>query len=338
MDEPSISPGGAFELRVDAHSGRMSHDIFTPRVATSTGETLIRFTESAWSLDEHRWLGDSTLRLVLRKYPGNHLPPEIICTADLAARSATLADGTVVPLSGLEAGLNGRLEWVDHLPDPIPVTADVAAGQAVYTNRTLSFYDFFVLGLSNRFIWKCPTPRLLAHFNRHVTANHLDVGVGTGWFLDHCRFPGAEPRVGLIDLNFTALGYALARISRYRPVGWRHNVLDPIPFEQPGFDSVSVNYLLHCLPGGIESKARVFDNLKPLINPGAVLFGSTLVQGGVPRTRAARRLMSIYNARGIFSNTHDSIDGLRTALTTRFREVSVDVVGCAALFSARNPD
>jgi hypothetical protein len=336
MDGPSVSPGGAFELRVRAHSGRMSHDILTPSiVATRTGEALVEFADSSWSLDRHEWLGESMIRLVLRKYPGNHLPAEVSCTVDLAARSATFADGVGVPLSGLAAALEARLQWVDRMPDPIPVTDDVAAGQAVYTNRTLSLYDFFVLGISNRFIWKCPTPALLAHFDRHVTANHLDVGVGTGYFLDHCRFPVSEPRIGLIDLNFTALGFALARVSRYRPIGWRYNVLDPIDFDQPPFDSVSLNYLLHCLPGGIASKARVFDHLRPLMNPGAVLFGSTLLQGGVARSRAARRLMSIYNDRGIFSNVHDDLDGLRQALAARFREVSVEVIGCAALFSAR---
>jgi hypothetical protein len=66
-----------------------------------------------------------------------------------------------------------------------------------------------------------------------------------------------------------------------------------------------------------------------------VLFGSTLVQGGVRRGPAARRLMSIYNARGSFSNAADDLDGLRRALESRFREVSVEVIGCAALFSAR---
>lgn len=69
------------------------------------------------------------------------------------------------------------------------------AGQAVYTKRVLHVYDLFVLGFSNRFVWRCPTPALLAHYDRHVTANHLDVGVGTGYFLDRCHFPSAAAGV-----------------------------------------------------------------------------------------------------------------------------------------------
>lgn len=210
----------------------------------------------------------------------------------------------------------------------------VEAGQAVYTQRTLSLYDFAVLGVSNRFILKCPTACLEAHYNRHLSANHLDVGVGTGYFLDRCCFPSATPRIALMDLNADALAFAAQRIARYRPEHYRRNVLEPIVFDDQGFDSIGLNYLLHCLPGSILSKSVVFDHLKPLMKPGAVLFGSTLLQGGVPRSALARGLMAIYNHKGIFANRNDDLAGLQQALELRFRKVTIEVVGCAALFSA----
>ncbi len=199
----------------------------------------------------------------------------------------------------------------------------------------LSIYDVFVLGISNRWIWKCPTPRLVAHYNRQVTANHLDVGVGTGYFLDRCRFPTTEPRIALMDLNSNSLQYAAARIARYRPEMHRRNVLEPIAWEGRRFDSVGINYLLHCLPGTMASKAVVFDHLKALMNPGGVFFGSTLLQGGVRRGFAARRLMNFYNRKGVFSNEHDDLATLQQALDQRFQAVSVEVIGCAAVFSGR---
>ncbi len=211
----------------------------------------------------------------------------------------------------------------------------VAAGQAVYTKRTLGVYDFVVLGVTNRFLWKCPTQRLVEHYNNHVSANHLDVGVGTGYFLDHCRFPSETPRIALLDLNKNALDFASQRIARYKPETYLRNVLKPISIEAAKFDSVGINYLLHCIPGSIESKAVAVDHLKALMNPNAVLFGSTLLRGSVPRNWFAKRLMDIYNKKGIFSNQHDSLDGLKRALGRRLRDVSVEVVGCAALFSGR---
>jgi hypothetical protein len=212
---------------------------------------------------------------------------------------------------------------------------EVAAGQAIYTKRMLFYYDLRVLWLSNPLIWKCPTSRLLAHYDRFVTANHLDVGVGSGYYLDKCFFPTPHPRLALMDLNPNSLDFAARRVARHKPQTFVRNVLEPIPFDEPLFDSVAVNYLLHCLPGDMTAKCCVFDHLMPLTNPGAVIFGSTLLQGGVERSAAARALMAHYNSDGVFSNTRDDLDTLRRELNKRFSEVEIEVVGCAALFSGR---
>jgi len=211
----------------------------------------------------------------------------------------------------------------------------VAAGQAVYDKRTLAIYDLLVLGLSNRWIWRCPTPVQLDHYNGNISANHLDVGVGTGYFLDKCRFPVNTPRVALMDLNSNSLEFAARRIVRYRPETYMRNVLKPIPFEAEKFDSVGVNYLLHCLPGALDEKSVVFDHLKALMKPGATLFGATLLHGGVERNWAAKRLMAIYNRKRIFSNQSNNLAGLERALRERFHSVSISVVGAGALFSGR---
>ncbi len=211
----------------------------------------------------------------------------------------------------------------------------IVAGQAVYSKKTLRAYDLVVLGISNRFIWNCPTARLLEHYNKHVTANHADLGVGTGYFLDKCRFPSSSPRIALIDLNQNTLDFASRRIARYKPETYRRNVLETIQIDAPKFDSIALNYLLHCLPGSIVSKCVVLDHVKALMTPNAVLFGSTLLQGGVDRSRLAKRLMAVYNRKGIFSNEADDLERLTQELRKRFRDVSVEVVGCAALFAGR---
>ena len=177
----------------------------------------------------------------------------------------------------------------------------VLAGQAVYTKRVLRAYDFIVLGVSNRLLWKCPTQRLIEHYNKHLTANHLDVGVGTGYFLDNCRFPSPTPRIALMDLNQNTLDFSTARIKRYKPKTYCRNVLAPIHIDAAKFDSVGANYLIHCIPGSIKSKSVAFDHLKALMNPNAVLFGATLLHGGVPRSWFAKRLMETYNTRVVRS-------------------------------------
>ena len=211
----------------------------------------------------------------------------------------------------------------------------VRAGHAAYTRRSLRLYDIVVLGLTNHLIWNCPTKRLLQNYNKHITANHLDVGVGTGYFLDHCRFPSHTPRIALSDINRNSLDFAARRIARHTPETYLRNVLEPVSIAAANFDSIGINYLLHCLPGTLAAKTVILDHLKALMNPNAVLFGSTLLQDGVSRSWLARRLMAFYNKKGIFSNQHDDLNGLKQALNQRFHDVSVETVGCAALFSGR---
>jgi SAM-dependent methyltransferase len=211
---------------------------------------------------------------------------------------------------------------------------DVLAGQAVYSKTTLTLYDFVVLGISNRLVWRCPTARLLDFYNTHISANHLDVGVGTGFYLDRCSWPD-QPRIVLVDLNPNSLEVTAQRIKRHHPKRYRRNILAPLHLEEEGFHSIGLNYLLHCLPGDIHSKGMVFDHINDYLQPGGTVFGSTLLQGGVPRSGLARRLMQVYNKKGIFCNVNDDLEGLTETLASRFGEISVEAVGCVALFWAR---
>ena len=211
------------------------------------------------------------------------------------------------------------------------------AGQAIYSPMTLALYDLIVLTLSNPLLWRCPTSRMLQLYNQQVADNHLDVGVGTGWYLDRCRFPNAAPRIGLLDLNPNPLAVASRRIARYRPEQYQADVLKPSTISVPPFQSIALTYLLHCLPGDITEKAVVFDNLAPLLAPEGVVFGATLLSIEVERSAAARALMRAYNRKGVFSNAADSASALQAALDQRFRSVQIDIVGCAALFVARDP-
>ncbi|MGZ3457430.1 MAG: class I SAM-dependent methyltransferase [Archangium sp.] len=217
------------------------------------------------------------------------------------------------------------------------MTSDINEGQAAYTRFNMSVrYDIYVLLYSNRFVWKCPTPKQLRMYNEHVSANHLDIGVGTGYYLDKCRFPSSQPRLALMDLNPNSLERAATRTARYKPEVYQRNVLAPISVDAPGFDSIGMNYLLHCLPGSMSEKAVVFDHIRPLLNPGGCVFGSTVMQGGVSPSARAQRLMVHYNQRGIFHNDKDSVAELEKALSQRFSESRVTVHGCVALFWAKS--
>ena len=211
---------------------------------------------------------------------------------------------------------------------------EVAAGHAFYTKRSLAIYDPLILGWFSRVAWRCPARRVLEHYDAHVTDNHLDVGPGTGYFLDRCHFDTATPRIALMDLNEACLEAAGHRIARYRPERIKANALEPIDPEVLPFDSIGLNYLLHCIPGGIRSKGpAVLTNLKAVANPGATIFGATLLHDGVPRNFMARQVMARNIRHGIFSNTEDDLEGLRAVLEEHLHDATIDVVGCVGIFA-----
>ena len=213
---------------------------------------------------------------------------------------------------------------------------DVEVGQRIYTPLVLRVYDLAVLGLSNRFAWRCPSETMLERYDRHVGLRHLELGVGTGWYLERCAWPVEQPEITLLDLNENSLSMAAKRLHRYAPQTVRTNALDPLPLGNARFESAAANYLLHCLPGQIELKARkLAGNVRPYLEPGGVFFGSTILGQDVPHTRIGRRLMQIYNKKGIFSNADDDERGLERGLTSELKDVEIDVVGSVALFTAR---
>lgn len=212
---------------------------------------------------------------------------------------------------------------------------DAREAVAVYTPLTLAFYDLAVLRFSNSFVWQCPSHVLLDFYNQHISDKHLDIGVGTGYFLDKCRFPTTAPKIALFDLNPHSLAKSARRLHRYNPTCYTGNVLQRIDIGITELDSISLNYLLHCLPGNLASKSVVFEKVKPLLSDGGVIFGSTILGEGVRHNPLARQLMKIYNARGIFSNWSDRQSDLDAGLKAHFAEHTIHIEGCVALFSAR---
>lgn len=209
----------------------------------------------------------------------------------------------------------------------------IAQAHAIYTPVMLSIYDVLVHLLSNRFAWRCPTRRLLDLYRDHLSANHLEAGVGTGFFLDRAVAARFD-RLALIDINRHCLDRAGPRLARFKPALYQINLLAPIKLELAPFASVGLTYVLHCLPGRMNEKLTAVDHLRPLMREGAVLFGATILGRGIAPNRAARALLGLYNAKGVFNNREDDMASLSDGLRQRFDQVEIAREGCVALFRA----
>src|SRR5262245_3541151 len=84
-----------------------------------------------------------------------------------------------------------------------------------YTPLGLLLYDPLIVGVLARYVWECPAEAFVAHYRKHVSSNHADVGVGTGYCLDECGFAVPNPRLALIDLQAHCLEYTARRLARY---------------------------------------------------------------------------------------------------------------------------
>jgi SAM-dependent methyltransferase len=215
-----------------------------------------------------------------------------------------------------------------------PAGEEVLAGAAPYTRRILSTYDTWVLGFVCPVVWGCPRDEMLRLYNRAAGARHLDLGPGTGWFLERATFPTLTPELVLVDLNEGVLRKAGGRVAHLRPRLLKRDVLAPLDLgEDTRFDSVALNMLIHCLPGDMAHKTTVFDHVLPYMVPGGRIFGCTVLAKGVQHGKLApKALENLNDDKGPMNNLDDSLEDLESQIADRFTDYRIAVRGSIALF------
>jgi SAM-dependent methyltransferase len=210
-------------------------------------------------------------------------------------------------------------------------------GASVYSPIVLKLYDFGVLGISNRFLWECPTKTVLLPFYRkHLGLKHLDVGVGTGYYIARAGLTRSH-QISLLDLNENSLRTATAQVKEAQVRSFRRDIMQP--FAEPadtGYDSISLFYILHCLPGTMDDKETAIANLRRYLSKHGVLYGATVLGDEAAHNPIGRLALKLYNKRGIMHNMADTLDGLQRMLRRQFQNVQIRRHNKVALFVARN--
>ena len=208
-------------------------------------------------------------------------------------------------------------------------------GQADYNELLLRLYDPLVLGPISRYVWRCPAELGVRMYRQHIRPNHLDVGPGTGYFIDHAGLP-AGSAVTILDPNPSVLRYVSRRLRDLDVTAVEADVLKPLPPIGP-FGSAGFNAVLHCLPGPIDRKAVAVANIASVLAPDGVLFGASVLGRATRHTRVGRAMLTAFNRRGVFDNLDDTKDGIAEILRRSFGQVEIDTCGGLAIFVARNP-
>jgi SAM-dependent methyltransferase len=236
--------------------------------------------------------------------------------------------GSVIAL-GAASGTLGRGRTRVNREDP------AYKGQAGYNRFMLAIYDPFVLGFMTRAVWKSPMQPVVERYRKLIGRRHLDVGPGTGYFIDKAA-PPAGTEITLLDANPTVLAHSSRRLAAMDPTTVEADVMKPLPIEGR-FDSAALNFVLHCLPGPQSNKASAVRNVAAVLEPQGVLFGGTVLGLDERHNRRARAVIRAFNLNGAFDNRGDTADGLREILEASFQDVKVDIVGSTALFTASRP-
>jgi Methyltransferase domain len=208
-------------------------------------------------------------------------------------------------------------------------------GQADYGEFLLRLYDPLVLGPISRFVWRAPAELGVKLYREHIRPNHLDVGPGTGYFIDHAGLP-AGSKVTVLDPNPNVLRHVTRRLRNLDVTTVEADVLKPLPVAGP-FASAGFNAVLHCLPGPMERKATAIANIAAVLAPDATLFGASVLGMSARHTRAGRWFLKAFNRRGVFDNLADTEEGIAQILRQSFRDVHIETLGGLAVFSATGP-
>ncbi|KAH6876756.1 S-adenosyl-L-methionine-dependent methyltransferase [Thelonectria olida] len=221
------------------------------------------------------------------------------------------------------------------------------SGAAAYTPWVLYIYDWLVLFVTNTFAWKCSTKNdMLPLFQSTLSEKHLEIGVGTGYFPARALGEAGSPckHITLVDLNPSSLAAAKDRISAAVPSQSITidtvvaDAMKPLPFSaSEKFGSITMFYLIHCIPAPPEDKNRVFDAARQHLAPDGTLAGATVLGRSRPMNWLARILMNTHNKSGIFNNWNDSEEIFKRGLQDSFEHVETWVVGRSMLFRARKP-
>lgn len=204
----------------------------------------------------------------------------------------------------------------------------------IYTSIFLKIYDFLVLHIFGPYVWKCDVRHFTALYERFLSDDHADIGVGTGYFLDRCGGDVSAQKITLFDINTNCLNYSTKRLKRYSPKAYVQHALSPFPMLEQEYSSICIGGLIHCLPGTMSTKCQVFDSLQTIAKEQSQIFGYTLINAGMKKNFRAEFLMYMLNALKLINNKNDSLEDLTNEISKRYSEYSVTKVGCMAFFSA----
>ena len=181
-------------------------------------------------------------------------------------------------------------------------------------SSNLHYYDRFVNQFNCKYVWKCSPDKIFNIYNQNCSKYHLEIGPGTGYFLKNSNLNSTIHELTLIDINDQILDYSMKNLkSEYSNINaLNYNLFtDKIP-DHIKFDSVGINYVLHCIPGDLQKKIDTL--IHNLGDNNYKLFASTVICDPLHISIIAEYELMLLNSLGIFNNNNDTYQELQEYL------------------------
>ncbi|MGV3278447.1 hypothetical protein ACFX5K_02215 [Rickettsiales bacterium LUAb2] len=175
----------------------------------------------------------------------------------------------------------------------------------------------------------------IKNYYKHMEYYHLEVFATNGIFLNNERLSDIYPHITVIETSSTSFEKLELRLDNTL---CQANLIelditkDPINFETK-FNSISLQFVLDTLPGGINQIEQFLINLKNNLNPHvAVIFGTVVVGVGLEHKARALNYIKQQNKNKKWFNLDLKLDDLVTIFERHFETVSLRYEGSCLFF------
>lgn len=206
-----------------------------------------------------------------------------------------------------------------------------------YPLLTLRLSDWWQRAIIQRFFWRCPAlPVRLAFYRQHLSARHLDIFPGYGFYPKHCM---TVRQLSLMDSHPTRLDLSRRSIGPARIDQLIvHDFCQPLPTVlHQRFESVSLFDVLQQLPYDRAGIMNLLTDISRLLTPQGGICGTLLSPDPADHWFAGRWLLNLQKHRGRVRPDCLTQEQLSDSLKQLYQQVNVTRCGGVILFSAACP-
>lgn len=194
-------------------------------------------------------------------------------------------------------------------------------------------YDLLVNNLNCKYVWKCDQKYIQNIYDKNITRNHIEIGPGTGYFLKKYKFDNLT----LIDVNQDILEESSRNLeNNCKNINIiNHNIFEKNnKLEIKNYNSIGINYVLHCVPNDLSySISNMINNIP---NNNLTLFGSTVIPSEKDKFSLAQLEIYFLNKFGIFNNKSHSVNDISLYIKNNFQNYNMNKIGNSFLFEIKN--